>query len=83
MSRLVPTESKAISMRASPPMGWTDRTMPLPKALWTTASPFWKEGRLAAGRAPGAGRAALAVRRVWGAAAAVRPVRVSEDQEVP
>ena len=28
-------------------MGVTLRIMPVPKALWTTASPFWKEGRLA------------------------------------
>ena len=38
--RFVPTLSKATSTRASPPMGWTERTMPVPKAAWRTISPF-------------------------------------------
>ena len=44
--RLVPTWSKAISNRASPPIFWTDRTIPCPNALCRTVSPFWKAGRL-------------------------------------
>ena len=40
ISRLVPTVSKAISTRASPPIFCTDSTRPRPKALCCTLSPF-------------------------------------------
>ena len=40
ISRLVPTWSKAISISASPPIGWMDSTIPLPKALCSTISPL-------------------------------------------
>ena len=36
ISFLVPTPSNAISSSASPPIGVTERTMPLPNALWQT-----------------------------------------------
>ena len=39
--RLVPTPSKAISSRVSPPTFWVDSTMPRPKALCSSMSPFW------------------------------------------
>ena len=38
--RLVPTLSKATSRRASPPMGWMDRIIPAPKAVWRIISPL-------------------------------------------
>ena len=44
ISRLVPFWSKAISSRASPPIGFTDTISPSPKALWNTRSPAAKFG---------------------------------------
>ena len=38
----VPTESKATSKRASPPMGFRETIMPRPKAVCSTRSPLWK-----------------------------------------
>ena len=43
ISFLVPTLSKAISNRVSFPMGVAPTTMPVPKVLWDTRSPGWKE----------------------------------------
>ena len=55
MSRLVPTVSKAISTRASYPMGVTLVMRPLPKALCWTLSPARKAGAAALGALPAAG----------------------------
>ena len=49
ISRLVPTLSNAISTRASPPIFWMDRIIPLPKALCWTMSPLWKSVGIALG----------------------------------
>ena len=51
ISFLLPTWSKATSTSASPPMGRTDSTIPCPKAVWRTMSPFSSCIRPAAGAA--------------------------------
>ena len=51
ISRLVPTLSKAISTRASPPIFWMERIIPLPKALCWTMSPLRKSAGTALGAA--------------------------------
>ncbi|MFQ8761391.1 MAG: hypothetical protein ACLSAF_20055 [Intestinimonas sp.] len=52
---LVPAESNAILDEGISPIGCTLVTIPLPKALWITVSPFWKAG---SAPASGLGRAA-------------------------
>ena len=51
ISFFLPTVSKATSVRASPPMGRTESTMPFPKAVCSTMSPCCNCSRGAAGAA--------------------------------
>ena len=43
MRRFLPAFSNSISISASLPVGWTEITVPSPKALWLTLSPGAKE----------------------------------------